>query len=92
LQNGFDYMLSLRARDQDRGSHDEVHAPEFLMSDDVLRRHATGAFGQCSIVTSLLVGAEFAFGMREKVSAITVEREHEEQFGVQPWRWNLICG
>jgi hypothetical protein len=65
LENGFDQVLGLRTRDENRGSNDQVHAPEFLMSGNVLRGNATGAFGESSIIAHLLIGGEFALGMRE---------------------------
>jgi hypothetical protein len=64
-QHSFDYVLSLRAWDENRGSNDEVHAPEFLMSRDVLRGDATGALGESNIIAGLLFGGKFALGMRE---------------------------
>ena len=58
-------MLGLGTRNKHGGGDDEVHAPEFLMTSDVLRGHAAGAFGESGFVASLLVGSKFALGMRE---------------------------
>ena len=92
LEHGFDHVLGLRARNQDRGRDDEIHAPEFLMAGDVLRWNAAGALGERSIVASLFVGCEFALGMRVEIGAVAVEGEHEKQFGVQTRGGNVIRG
>src|SRR5438552_17071754 len=55
-QYSLDQMLGLRARNVNRGSDDEVHPPEFLMSNDVLCRDATDALGESSLIPRLLVG------------------------------------
>jgi hypothetical protein len=85
-------MFSFWTRNEHRGCNDQIHAPEFLMSGDVLRRDATGAFRESGIIASLLFAAKFVLGMREEIGAVTVEREHEEQLGIQARGGNLICG
>src|SRR4029077_4261118 len=54
-QDSLDEMFSFRARNQDAGGHDQVHAPEFLMSGNVLRGHTAGAFSESSVIAGLLV-------------------------------------
>ncbi len=92
VQYCFNHVLSLRARNQDCGGDDEIHSPEFLMAGDVLCWNAAGAFGESRVITSLLIGREFAFGMREEVGAIAVQSKHEKEFCVQAWRGSLLRG
>ncbi len=90
FEHGLDHMLGLGTRNQDRGRHDEIHAPEFLMARDVLSGDATGAFCERLFVTVLLIIGEFAFGMREEVGAVALERKHQQQFGVHTRGWNFL--
>src|ERR1700728_1291215 len=85
-------MLGFRTRNQNRGRHDEIHTPEFLMAGDVLCWNAAGAFGESGVISILLIGREFALGMREKVGAIAVEGKHEKKLRVQARRWSLFRG
>ena len=66
-------MFGFGAGDEDGGSDDEVYAPEFLMSGDVLRGNAAGALGESGFVAGLLVGGEFALGVSVEISAVAVE-------------------
>lgn len=85
-------MFGFGAGDEDGGSDDEVHAPEFLMSGDVLRGNTTGALGESGLVAGLLVGGELALGVSVEISAVAVEGEHEEEFGVQARGWDVVRG
>ena len=92
FEHGFDDVLGLGARDQHGWRDYEVHAPEFLMSRDVLCGNAASALGKSGIIAAGLFGGEFALGMSVQVGAVAVEGEHEEQFGIYAWGRNLIFG
>ena len=87
---GLDHMLGLGTRNQNRGRHDEVHPPEFLMARDVLCWDATGALREGLAVPSLFIDCEFAFRMRVEICAVAAEGEHQEQFSVHARRGNVI--
>ncbi len=86
LQHGFDDVLSFGAGYEHCARHDEVHAPEFLVSSDVLCRDAAGALAQRILQASLFFSCEFAFGMSEKIGAVAAEREHDKQLGIHARR------
>jgi len=86
----FDHVLGLWAWNEHRWGDNKVHAPEFLVSGDVLRWHSPPSIGERGIVARLFLGCKFALGMREEIGAITIQREHEEQFGVQTWGWDVV--
>ncbi len=77
LQDGFDYVLGFGARYEDRGTDDEVHAPKFLMAGNILRGNAACTLGECGFIATGFVRCKFAFGMRVKVGAVRIQREHE---------------
>jgi hypothetical protein len=62
------------------------------MAGDVLRGNAAGALGESGFVAGLLAGGEFAFGVSVEISAIAVEGEHEEEFGVQARGRDMVGG
>ena len=82
-RDGFDQVLGFGARDEDRGRHDQVEPPEFLVAGDVLRGDALGALCQGFVVAGLLFGGEFALGMGEQVGAVAVEGEYEKRLCIQ---------
>lgn len=92
FQDSFDHMLSFRARDQDCGSDDEIHAPELLVACDVLRGDAFRALRQSFVVTGLLFLRQFAFGVGVEIRPVAVEGEHQEQLGVEAGRGDVVCG
>jgi hypothetical protein len=83
-------VLRLWAWNEHCWGDNKVQAPEFLVSGDVLRWHSPPSIGERGIVARLFLGCKFALGMREEVGAITIQREHEEQFGVQTWGWDVV--
>src|ERR1700732_2238683 len=82
-------MLSFGARDEHGRRADQIHAPEFLMTGDVLSGNAAGALGERAVVPRYFVVAEFAFGMGEEIGAVAVKSEHQEQFRVHARGANL---
>src|SRR5271163_1504011 len=58
LDYSFDNMFGLGTRDQDGRGDNKVHAPEFLVTGDVLRGNAAGALGERDVVASALVGGK----------------------------------
>src|SRR6185369_17560365 len=52
-EHRLDYVFGLRTRNEHVRRNDEVHAPEFLMSGDVLRGHAAFALVQGVVVAAL---------------------------------------
>ena len=87
---GLDHMLGLGTRNQNRGRHDEIHPPEFLMARDVLCWEASGAFAESRFVAALFIASEFALGMRVEVGAVAAKGEHQQQFRVHARRGNVI--
>ena len=85
-------MLGFRTRNEHGWSNDQIHAPELLVSGDVLGGHAPFAFGQGLVVAALLVGREFALGMSMEISAVAFQGEHEKQFGIHARRGNICSG
>ena len=77
-------VLRLRPRNQNRRSDDKIHPPEFLMSRDVLRRHAACSLRQHRLVAGLFLRSQLALRMRKKVGPVAVQREHQQQFSIQP--------
>ena len=75
-------MFGLGARNENGGSDDEIHAPEFLMSGDVLRWDSARTFGESRVVARGLIGSEFAFGMCKQVCTVAIQNEHEQQLCV----------
>src|SRR5579863_6642574 len=92
LQNRFDQVLGFGAGDEDGGSDDEIHAPEFLMAGDVLRGDAAGALGESGFVSSGLTGGQLALGVSVEIGAVAVESEHQKEFGVQAWGRDVVGG
>src|SRR5438105_5919414 len=79
FKNSFDYMLSLRTRNQHRRGDDQIHSPEFLMTRDVLCWDAARAFREHSLVASLLLRTQFALGMCEQISREGTGLKHSNQ-------------
>ncbi len=52
IEYGFDNVLGFGTGNEHGWRDDEVHAPEFLVSGDVLGGHAAFAFGQGSVVAA----------------------------------------
>src|SRR5580693_8715085 len=50
--------LGLRARDEYGGRNDKIHAPEFLMSGDVLSWNSRGALRNCFLVIDFLLRSQ----------------------------------
>ena len=92
LQNSFDQLFGLGAGDEDGGGDDEIQAPEFLMAGDVLRGNAAGAFGESGFISSGFVGGQLALGVSVEKCSVTVQGEHEKEFGVHAWGRDVIGG
>src|SRR3989442_1091296 len=90
-QHTFNDALGFRPRDEHGRSNDEVHAPEFLVPGDVLRRYTLGALDEGLLVAGLFSAREFTLGVGVKISAVAAEREHQQQFGIHARRRNM-CG
>src|SRR5579863_1612747 len=59
------------------------------MSGDVLRRNAFRSLIEGLVVTRLFFSRQFALRMPVEVSAIASQCEHEQELGIETWRWNL---
>ena len=70
-------MFGFRPGDQDGGSDDEIHAPEFLMAGDVLRGNSAASLAESSLVASLLGNREFALRVSVEIGSVAVEGEHQ---------------
>ncbi len=90
-QHSLNDVLGFRPRDEHGGRNDEVHAPEFLVPGDVLRRDTLGALGESLLVAGLFSAREFTLGVGVKMSAVAAEGEHQQQFGIHARRGN-VCG
>ena len=88
-EHGLDHVLGFRTRNEHGRSNDQIHAPEFLMSGDVLGGHAAFAFGQGLVVAALFVRGEFALGMGVEIGAVAFQGEHEQQFGIHARRGDV---
>ncbi len=91
-EHSLDHVLGFRTRNEHGRSNDQVHAPELLMSGDVLGGHAAFAFGQGLVIAALLVRGEFALGMSMEIGAVAFQGEHEKQFGIHARRGNICSG
>ena len=62
------------------------------MSSDVLRGDTAHSLVEGGLIVHLFFGGKLSLRMREEIGAIAVEREHQEQLGVQSWRGNATRG
>jgi hypothetical protein len=91
-QHGLNHMLGLGAGDKDGRGDDEVHAPELLVSGDVLGGDALRALGKGIIVASYVLRAQILLGMSVQVGTFASENEHEENFGIHSGRADVSRG
>src|SRR6267378_2788621 len=84
-QNGFDHVLGFWTRNKHGRADNKVHAPEFLMPRNVLRRNPLRTLVEGLIVTRLLILCYWALGMGIQIGTVAVESEPEEEFGIHPW-------
>jgi hypothetical protein len=82
LQDGFDQVLGFWARDEDVGGDLQEEAVELLLAGDVLDGLVLQAAGDEGVVVGLVLGGEFAVGMREEGDARELQGVEEEEFGV----------
>src|SRR5689334_16992497 len=85
-------MFSLRSRNEHRRRDNKIHAPEFLMTGNVLHRHSASALAYRLVIAALLVVRQFALGMGMKISAIAAQREHQQKLGVHARGRNVRGG
>src|SRR3954467_15182317 len=90
-ENCFDDVLRLGSWNQHRRRNDEVHAPEFLVSGNVLRGNPSGALGERRAVATMLIFSELAFGMCKQISTIATEHEPQQQLRIHLWGGNLFA-
>src|ERR1700722_21011826 len=62
------------------------------MAGDVLRGNSADPLGESGLVARLLGGGEFALRVSVEIGAVTVESEHEEEFGVQARGGDVVGG
>ena len=90
IEHGFHHVLGLRARDEHRRGNQQVKAPEFLMSGDVLRGAAAGAIADDLIIFFLLGSGKLALRMSEEIGPVATQNKHQQQLRVQAWRRHIV--
>jgi hypothetical protein len=82
LQDGFDEVLGLRARDEDGRGDVESEAIELLLACDVLDGLVAESAGDAAFVEGLLVRGELVVGVSDESSSGDLESVEEKKFSV----------
>src|SRR5258708_13235468 len=83
-------MLGFGTWTQHSRRDDQVQAPKFLVSGDVLRGTSTGALGHNFFIARLLVRRKLALGVSVEMRAIASQHEHHQQLGIEPGRRDIV--
>jgi hypothetical protein len=85
-------VLGLGSRDQHGRRDDQIHAPEFLVTCNVLRGNAADSLRQRDFVASRFLGSQVTLRVRVQVSAVAPEYERQEKLRIHAGRRDIVGG